>query len=318
MHCLKQDQTNHTELPCDANRATQPIMIVATSSDAGKSLIVTALCRILKNYNLPVAPFKAQNLSPTLHRTQNGLWISTSQAMQCEAARIIPSKNINPLYWMKDSNGKPVRTALGKPLKEITESVNCSETDTINRLVLNSYKELNEHHWPIIIEGSGAVCELNLAERDVANMPLAEALNAATILVANIERGGIFAAIHGSLDLMTDNQRKTVKGIIINQFHGDPSIFNDGKKIIEELSGIPVLGIIPHQPTLSTEPIIESLATKPFQQNKQTQKKTDPSTTPPLTQQQREAYYSTLAQFIHQHIDIPTILQYITKTKTNI
>lgn len=225
----------------------KPIMFVGTASDVGKSIINTGFCRIFKQDGYTPAPFKSQNMSLNSFATPDGLEIGRAQAVQSEACGIPCSTDMNPVL-LKPTSDKSSQVVLnGKPIG------NQSAYDYFmgnNKMELlkeaqAAYDRLSEKHNPIVLEGAGSISELNLKHRDITNMRMAKYADAATFLIADIDRGGVFASVYGSIALLTTEEKALIKGIIINKFRGDARLFEDGKKIIEDLCGIPVVGVVP-------------------------------------------------------------------------
>lgn len=224
-----------------------PIMLAGTGSDVGKSVLATALCRIFRQEGYHPAPFKAQNMALNSYATPDGLEIGRAQAVQAEAAGLPCSTDMNPLLLKPNSehttqvvlNGKPVgnRSAYDYFRKEGREELRAA--------VHRAFDRLARQYNPIVMEGAGSISEINLRDSDLVNMPMARYAGADVILVADIDRGGVFAACYGSVMLQTPEDRKRIKGIIINKFRGDIRLFDGGRRMIEELCGVPVLGVVP-------------------------------------------------------------------------
>ena len=225
-----------------------PVMLVGTGSDVGKSVLNAALCRIFQQDGYHPAPFKAQNMALNSYVTLNGLEIGRAQAVQAEAARIACETDMNPLLLKPNSehttqvvlNGKPIgnRSAYDYFRKEGREE--------LRQAVCAAFDRLAAKYNPIVMEGAGSVSELNLRDIDLVNMPMAQYADADVILVADIDRGGVFASCYGSVMLQSPEDRKRIKCIIVNKFRGDIRLFDDGRRMIEDLCGIPVLGVIPY------------------------------------------------------------------------
>lgn len=228
-------------------KALRPIMIAGTGSDVGKSIINTAFCRIFLQDGYNPAPFKAQNMSLNSFATPDGLEIGRAQAVQAEACGIPCCSEMNPV--LLKPNGDMVSQVVlhGKPAgnKTASEYFNDTNRDNLFGEVMQSFHRLQKKHNPIVIEGAGSISEMNLWDKDITNMRVAQAVNAPTFLVADIDRGGVFASVYGSIKLLPVNQQNLIKGIIINKFRGDENLFIQGKRILEEISGKPVVGIIP-------------------------------------------------------------------------
>lgn len=226
----------------------KPIMFVGTGSDVGKSIIASAFCRIFLQDGYQPAPFKAQNMSLNSYATPDGLEIGRAQAVQAEAAGIECHTDMNPLL-LKPSSDKICQVILnGKPSgnQGAYEYFRKEGREELRQEVHQAFDRLSKKYKPIVMEGAGSISEINLRDSDLVNISMAMYADAATILVADIDRGGVFASIYGSILLLTGEERKYIKGIIINKFRGDIRLFESGVKIIEELCQIPVLGVIPY------------------------------------------------------------------------
>lgn len=222
-------------------------MFVGTGSDVGKSVINTAFCRIFLQDGYAPAPFKAQNMSLNSYATPEGLEIGRAQAVQAEACGISPSVIMNPVLLKPTGEMKSQVVLHGKPAgtKTAAEYFNRSGRDALFKEVMQSWHQLAKHYNPVVIEGAGSVSEMNLWDRDIVNMRVAEAVNAPTFLVADIDRGGVFASVYGSIKLLPPNWHKLIKGIIINKFRGDMQLFKDARHTLKEITGVPVVGVIP-------------------------------------------------------------------------
>ncbi len=220
-------------------------MVLGTASHVGKSTIVAALCRSLVNRGYRIAPFKSQNMSLNSFVTRDGCEIGIAQAMQAKAAKLEPDADMNPVLLKPKGGTVSQVILLGHPYKDVAISAYYQETDYLLGIAVESANRLLEKYGHIVVEGAGGAAEVNLYSRDIANIQLAKSLKLPILLVADIERGGVFASIYGTLQLLPPEVRDLVKGIIINKFRGDPGIFFPGIGIIEELTGVPVLGVVP-------------------------------------------------------------------------
>ena len=226
----------------------KPLMVLGTSSGAGKSLTVTAICRILKNLGEEPIPFKGQNMSNNAWVDWDGGEMAYSQALQAFACGIAPSSEMNPILLKPQGNSESEVIHLGKSIgittaKDYYKDWFVPGWDVIKKSLNIIYKK--NKNCRLIIEGAGSPVEMNLIHRDLTNLKVAKYLDANCILVTDIERGGVFAQIIGTLALMKPEEKKLIKGIIINRFRGDLSLFAEGKKWIENKTQIPVIGIIP-------------------------------------------------------------------------
>lgn len=263
----KIDRTGCRILAQQMNRL-HPLMFAGTGSDVGKSIISAAFCRIFKQDGYRPAPFKAQNMSLNSYATPEGLEIGRAQAVQAEAAGVPCHTDMNPLLLKPQSdctsqvvlNGRPIgnRSAYGYFHKEGREE--------LRREVCAAYDRLSKKYNPVVLEGAGSISEINLREVDLVNLPMAMYAGADVILVADIDRGGVFASVYGSVMLLTPEERKHVKGILINKFRGDIRLFESGVKMLEELCGIPVVGVVPYYKDIYIEEEDSlALATKSLQ-----------------------------------------------------
>ena len=225
-----------------------PLMFVGTGSDVGKSVIAAGFCRIFLQDGYHPAPFKAQNMSLNSYATPDGLEIGRAQAVQAEAAGIPCHTDMNPILLKPQSDHTSQVVLNGKPVGNQSAGSYFRQEgrEELRREVHAAFDRLAAKYSPIVMEGAGSVSEINLREIDLVNMPMAMYAKADVILVADIDRGGVFASVYGSIMLMTEEERQHVKGIIINKFRGDIELFKEGVKIIEDLCHVPVLGVVPY------------------------------------------------------------------------
>lgn len=225
-----------------------PIMFVGTGSDVGKSVVAAAFCRIFRQDGYHPAPFKAQNMSLNSYATPDGLEIGRAQAVQAEAAGIDCDADMNPILLKPQSDHTSQVVLLGKPdgNQSAGNYFRKEGRERFRQAAHEAFDRLRSRYNPIVMEGAGSVSEINLRDVDIVNMPMAQYAKADVILVADIDRGGVFASVYGSIMLMTEEERRLVKGILINKFRGDIRLFESGKKIIEDLCGVPVLGVLPY------------------------------------------------------------------------
>ncbi|AOR24258.1 cobyric acid synthase [Clostridium taeniosporum] len=222
------------------------IMFLGTASSVGKSTLVAGLCRVLKNDNFKVAPFKAMNISLNSYVTKDGEEIGRAQVAQAEACKIEPSALMNPIL-LKPSGGHTQVIVNGKVYDNIEPYKYKEINKKLKGFVKESYEKLSKDYEILVLEGSGGCAEINLKESDIANMNMAESVDAPVILVADIDRGGVFASIVGTLQLLSENERKRVKGVIINKFRGKKEYFESGVKQLEDIIKIPVIGVMPYE-----------------------------------------------------------------------
>ena len=222
------------------------LFVMGTASHVGKSVTAAAICRCLVRRGIPVAPFKSQNMSLNSYVTPEGGEIGMAQAMQAHAAKVPPHTDMNPVLLKPKGDCISQVVLGGRPYKDVPISDYYRETPYLLKKALESYNRLVTAYGQVVVEGAGGAAELNLYDRDIANTLLAQSLDIPVILVADIERGGVFAQVYGTITLLPENIRPLVRGIIINKFRGDPAIFAPGVKKIEELCGVPVLGVVPY------------------------------------------------------------------------
>lgn len=222
------------------------IMIQGTMSNAGKSLLVAGLCRIFKQDGYRVAPFKSQNMALNSYITEEGLEMGRAQVMQAEAAGIKPQVCMNPIL-LKPTNDTGSQVIVNG---EVLENMKARDYFAYKKKlipdILKAYEKLEKQADIIVIEGAGSPAEINLKENDIVNMGLAELLDAPVMLVGDIDRGGVFAQLIGTLVLLEEKERERIKGLIINKFRGDVSILAPGIQMLEEKGGIPVTGVVPY------------------------------------------------------------------------
>ncbi|PLT35940.1 cobyric acid synthase [Bacillus sp. V5-8f] len=223
------------------------VMIQGTCSDAGKSFITTVFCRLLANEGVKVAPFKSQNMSNNSYVTVDGCEIGRAQGIQSEAANAEASVYMNPILLKPRSDHSSEIVLFGKSYQTLSGvSYRDSFYEKGLEAIRLSLAKLEASYEVLVLEGAGSPVEINLKDRELVNMKVADLADVPVILVADIERGGIFASIIGTLELLEPSERNRVKGIIVNKFRGDIRLFKDGISWIEQRTGIPVLGVIPY------------------------------------------------------------------------
>ncbi|USG68483.1 cobyric acid synthase [Brevibacillus ruminantium] len=226
-------------------------MIQGTSSDAGKSVIATAFCRIFAQDGYRTAPFKSQNMALNSYVTIDGKEIGRAQGVQAEAAGIIATTDMNPILIKPTRDAESQIVVNGEPYGNMKAMAYRTEFfDQGLRVIEEAYRRLTESYERIVIEGAGSPAEVNLNDRELVNMRVARLVNAPVILVADIERGGVFASLVGTLQLLEPQDRERVIGVIINRFRGDLSLLQPGLAWFEEYTGVPVLGVVPYIPDL--------------------------------------------------------------------
>jgi len=221
-------------------------MVQGTASNVGKSVLVTALCRIFKDNGFTVAPFKAQNMSLNSFVTPDGGEIGRAQAVQAEAAGINPSVEMNPILLKPEGNGRSQVVVNGRPQMSTTAADYYGLKSQLWPAVTGALDKLRSHYEIIVIEGAGSPAEVNLARDEIVNMRLARHCRAPVLLVGDIDRGGVFASLLGTLWLLSPEELRLVRGLVINKFRGDLALLEPGIRILEEKANIPVAGVIPY------------------------------------------------------------------------
>ncbi len=222
------------------------LMVQGTASSAGKSILVTALCRIFRQDGFRVAPFKSQNMSLNSFVTRQGGEIGRAQVVQAEAAGIEPTVDMNPILLKPEADSKSQVIVMGRVMDTLEAKKYYTHRDELLEIVSGALDRLRSEYEVVVIEGAGSAAEVNLKDREIVNMRIAKLAKSPVLLVGDIDRGGIFASLIGTVDLLTQEERNLVKGLVINKFRGDISLFESGVRFIEEKSGIPVLGVVPY------------------------------------------------------------------------
>jgi adenosylcobyric acid synthase len=222
------------------------LMLQGTSSSVGKSVLTAALCRIFARRGLRVAPFKAQNMSNNAAVCGDGSEIGRAQAVQAAAARIAPTPDINPVLLKPEADSRSQVVVLGRRWQTLRAGSYYRRKEELWPIVTAALDRLRAAYELVIIEGAGSPVELNLRAFDIVNMSVARYAGSPVLLVGDIDRGGIFAQLLGSLWLLENEERDLVRGLIVNKFRGDRRLFADGVRILEERGGVPVLGVVPY------------------------------------------------------------------------
>ena len=221
------------------------LMVLGTASSVGKSTLVAALCRIATRRGLSVAPFKAQNMSNNAAVTDDGGEIARSIAVQAAAARVTPTVQMNPILLKPEGERRSQIIVEGRPWRSLDALDYWQRRDLLWDVVTRNLDSLRAEYDLVIAEGAGSPVELNLKPRDIVNARVATYAGARTLLVGDIDTGGIFAQLLGTLMLLDPDERALVRGLVINRFRGDPTLFTDGIAILEARSGLPVVGVVP-------------------------------------------------------------------------
>lgn len=276
------------------------IMVQGTTSSAGKSLMCTGLCKIFKEDGYGVFPFKSQNMSSRYYTTKEGHKISTAQALQAMAAGIEPEANMNPILLVPRTDKGSMVIIKGQEKEEMEAIEYYKFKNSLKSMILDSYNEVKSRSDIVVIEGAGSPAEINLKENDIVNMGMAEMADAPVLLVADIDRGGVFASLYGTVMLLKPHERARIKGLIINKFRGDKAILDPGIDMIEKMLEIPVIGTIPyiHLELVDEDSVIDY------------EKKCNKN---PQTEEERKKELDRLSALLRKHLDIDYIYSIMKK-----
>src|SRR4051794_16426267 len=222
------------------------LFVGGTSSNAGKSWMATAICAHLRRQGVSVAPFKAQNMSNNSYPCRAGGEIGRAQVAQAEACGLEPEPAMNPILLKPSGNGTSQVVVNGRMWKTLPARAYYEHVEELRTHVMAAYEDLASRFEVVVIEGAGSVSELNLRDRDLVNLSLVTRIRAPWILVADIERGGVFASVIGSVNLLTPEERALFRGFAINKFHGDMSLFEDGARLLEQRTESHCFGVFPY------------------------------------------------------------------------
>src|SRR5262249_41648522 len=231
----------------------QALFVGGTSSNAGKSWMVTAICAWLRRRGVSVAPFKAQNMSNNSYPCRDGGEIGRAQVAQAEACELAPETAMNPILLTPNGDGTSQVVVRGRVWQTLRGRDYYAEFDRLIGVVLDAYRELSQRFDAIVIEGAGSVSELNLRPHDLVNLGLVTRIGAPWVLVADIERGGVFGSVVGSVSLLSAEERRLFRGFLVNKFRGDLSLFEDGARMLEAQTGAPCPGIFPYAEALRVD-----------------------------------------------------------------
>lgn len=272
------------------------VMIQGTASDAGKTILTAALCRVLADDGYKTAPFKSQNMSLNSFITKDGNEIAVAQALQAEAARVEAEVNMSPILLKPNADDNSQVILKGKVFKNMSAADYFAKKDKLLEIIKEAVFALKEKYDLLVLEGGGSPAEVNLREHDLVNMKAAEIADAPVILTADIDKGGVFASIVGTLDLLNEKERARIKGIIVNKFRGDPKNFQSGVELIEKHTQKKVLGVLPYLNKLNL-PEEDSLGLK--------------NSVAESSFRLREENYDYLAAVFRKHIDLEFLYKII-------
>jgi adenosylcobyric acid synthase len=231
--------------------ASKTLMVMGTASDVGKSVVVTSLCRAFARAGVRVAPFKSQNMSNNAAVCPGGGEIGRAQAVQAEACGLEPSVDMNPILLKPESDTRCQVVIHGRPCFHMKARDYERYRVEAWPAIVRSYRALAQNFNMIVIEGAGGAAEINLRHRDIVNWAIAELANSPVLLVGDIDKGGVFASLFGTVELLGPAERQRIKGFLINKFRGDRTLLEPGLRFLEERTGVPVLGVLPHQENLA-------------------------------------------------------------------
>jgi len=221
-------------------------MVQGTASSVGKSIVVTAMCRFFRQQGLRVAPFKAQNMALNAFVTPDGREIGRAQAVQADAAGVVPTVDMNPILLKPEGDARSQVIVHGRPIGSLGAVDYQARKPELRALVRESLERLRAAHEVVVIEGAGSPAEINLKDRDLVNMFVAGAADCRVVLVGDIDRGGVFAAFVGTMELLDPHERARVGAFLVNKFRGDARLLEPGLRFLEDRTGVPVLGVLPY------------------------------------------------------------------------
>src|SRR5215813_13358106 len=234
--------------------SARALMVLGTASHVGKSILTAALCRILADEGFRVAPFKAQNMSLNSAATPDGHEIGRAQALQAEACRVAPRAEMNPILIKPSTDQSAQVVVIGRVWGQVSAAdYHQRRVEDLFPIVLEAYRTLAAEYDVVLLEGAGSPAEINLKTHDIVNMRMAQAANAACLLIDDIDRGGVFASLLGTLELLEPEERSRIRGFAINRFRGDISLLIPGIRMIEERIALPCLGVVPYLTNLGLD-----------------------------------------------------------------
>lgn len=233
--------------------AARTLMVAGTASHVGKSWMATAICRVLHRRGVKVAPFKAQNMSNNSFPCAGGGEIGRAQVAQAEACGLEPEPDMNPILLKPTSDRGSQVVVQGKVWRNLTAAEYYQQHEYLAGKVAESFERLASQYEFVVVEGAGSIAELNLAKTDLVNLGFATRFGIPVLLVADIDRGGVFGALHGTVDLLEPAQRELLRAFAVNRFRGDPRLFESGRLLLEQKTGRPCLGVFPYAPDIELD-----------------------------------------------------------------
>ncbi len=281
---------------------TNNIMFQGTSSSVGKTILTAAMCRIFKQDGFSVSPFKSQNMTSNSIILEDGNEIAGSQVIQAEAAGINARVEMNPILLKPTSDSKSQVIINGNLTENMPANIYQDKKEELKNIVKDAYNILSDNCDIIVIEGAGSPAEINLNKNDIVNMGVANLVDAPVILIGDIDRGGIFASIYGTIMLLNEEERSRIKGFIINKFRGDIEILKPGIKMLEDLVDKPCLGVIPYfEINIEDEDSLVDTVAAP--RRKEIKEKSTVNEYKKI----KETEYEKLAKIVRENVDIQHI-----------
>ena len=222
------------------------VMVQGTTSGAGKSSVTMAICRLLANRGIKVAPFKPQNMTDNYYRFEDGKRMAMSQVMEAVACKITPEPRMNPILLSPKPTGGCEVVVVGEDRGDYPRGGYNALKPELKSTVVDCYNSLLNDFDVVVVEGSGSPVELNLWQKDIANMGFASAVDCPVILVGDISRGGVFASLYGTVKLLPEKEQSLIKGLVVNKLKGNREFFAEGEKILEDITGVKTLGVMPY------------------------------------------------------------------------
>ncbi len=296
-----------------SDSCTDNIMVQGTCSAAGKSVLVAGICRLLRRRNINAVPFKAQNMSLNSHVTDDGGEMGIGQLFQAEAAGVEPDVRMNPVLLKPRGEKGSQMIINGEPRKDLKAAEFHEYKPQLKSVIHEAYSQLAAEHEVVVLEGAGSPAEINMQDRDIANMGMARMVSAPVLLVGDIERGGVFASLYGTVELLPPEDRKRIKALIINKFHGRKELLNSGLDQLEEMMDIPFMGVLPYIDLAldDEDSLSQRLSSSPSGEEGRTDAQDCNE------RQLREKEYEKLADMLEEHLDLELLGDIIGRSDLN-